>query len=330
MPEAVLAARKVVPRWRKLLPLLGLLLLGFVLSRLNLHQMGVALHRVPAATLIIASTSFTLNLFLKAYRWQRLLEMQGIAIPLRVAVAAFMSGQFYAQVTLGRVGEFFRVEALIERGVSAGSALASCIFDRLLDVFTVLVAGAVLAALVLGNRQIALAALVMMVLGALAVGLMIELLGKPPEEHTDNFVLRLLARLEQQRVLAKLVKMLRDLARGMRPMLRVRSLLEMAVWTLVAWFGYFAALWQLAEGLGLHVSRILLTSTASFAALSALLPVTISGLGARELIYINVLQSQGVPKESAAVLSLLHLFVMSISATIFGFGGVLSRQRQKL
>jgi uncharacterized protein (TIRG00374 family) len=217
----------------------------------------------------------------------------------------------------------------MERGVSAGSAFASCIFDRLLDVFAVLVAGSVLGALVLGNSRVALLALAVMVVGALLVGVMIQLLGAPPGAE-ENFVTRLFVHLPPDGFLAKLVKAVRDLAQGMRPMLGLRSLAEMSVWTVVAWFGYFAALWQLAEGLGVHVSRLLLTSTASFAALSALLPVTISGLGARELIYINVLQSQGVPKESAVVVSLLHLFVMSISATVFGFMGVLARQRQKI
>ncbi len=62
----------------------------------------------------------------------------------------------------------------------------------------------------------------------------------------------------------------------------------------------------------------------------ALLPVTVSGLGARELIYIKVLQSHAVPRESAVALSLLHLFVMSISATLFGFCGVVWRQRQRI
>jgi hypothetical protein len=42
-----------------------------------------------------------------------------------------------------------------------------------------------------------------------------------------------------------------------------------------------------------------------------------------------VLDSHGVPNETAVVLSLLHLFVMSICATGFGFLGVVWRQRQR-
>jgi glycosyltransferase 2 family protein len=319
---------KPLPRWRRALPLIGIVLLCVVLSRLDMREMGRALSRVSLATLAFASAAFTLNLFLKAFRWQRLLQTQGLQLPTRVALAAFLSGQFYAQVTLGRAGEFLRIEALLERGVSAGSALASCIFDRLLDVFAVLLAGCVLAALVLGNRQLALLALLLMVAGGVGVALLIRLLGVPVGAEQENRASRWAARAQGPGLFGRLAKLLVDLARGMRPMLSTRSLSEMAAWTIVSWLGYFAALWQLAEGLHVHVSRSLLTSTASFAALSALLPITVSGLGARELIYINVLRSHGVPSESAVVLSLLHLFVMSASATGFGFLGVLWRQQQ--
>jgi uncharacterized membrane protein YbhN (UPF0104 family) len=112
-------------------------------------------------------------------------------------------------------------------------------------------------------------------------------------------------------------------------MLRPRPLLEAALWTTLAWAGYFAALFALADGLHLVVPRVLLTATASFAALSALLPVTISGLGARELIYIQVLQAHGIASESAVALSLLHLMVMSATAILLGLLGVGWRQRQR-
>jgi uncharacterized membrane protein YbhN (UPF0104 family) len=116
----------------------------------------------------------------------------------------------------------------------------------------------------------------------------------------------------------------------MYPMTRPAPLAEALLWTLISWSFYLSALFILADGLHITISKIVLTATAAFAALSALLPVTISGLGARELIYIAVLKQHGVADEPAAVLSLLHLFIMTISATAFGFGGVLWRSRQKL
>ena len=316
---------KVVPRWRRLLPLLGMLLLGWVLSRLDLRGMGRALGSISLGALALSCGSFSLNFFLKAYRWHRLLLAQGIVLPGRVTLAAFLSGQFYGQVTLGRVGEFFRVEALLERGVSAGAALASSIFDRLLDLFMVLLAGGVLAALVLGNARIAMIAFALMAGGGLGFRLLLSSLGAEESPLAQRAIVAFAAR----PFLLRVVAFLRDIARGIAPMIRVAPLSEALLWTSSRGASTSTRCSCSRAGLGMIVSRVVLTATAAFAALSALLPVTVSGLGARELIYVSVLAKQGVPGEAAAVMSLLHLFVMSASATFFGLIGVVWRQRQR-
>jgi uncharacterized protein (TIRG00374 family) len=322
-------ARPKAPLWRRMLPLLGLLVLVWILSRMDGAGMKRAIGRVSAATLLLSAAAFSANLFLKAFRWQRLLQAQQIELPGRVSMAAFLSGQFYAQVTLGRVGEFFRVEALIERGVSAGTALASCVFDRLLDVFIVFGLGAVFATRVLANRELAWVALAALLASAGVLAALLRYAVPAPLGAEPTALQSALTALEGRRFIGRVVRGFRELLQGMLPMLKPRVLAEALLWSAISWFGYFEALFQLADGLSILVSRVLLTATAAFAALTALLPVTVSGLGARELIYIQVLENHGVPNETAVVLSLLHLFIMSVCATGFGFLGVVWRQRQR-
>jgi glycosyltransferase 2 family protein len=326
--SSAVLARRPKPVWRRLLPLIGLVVLAFILSRLDGRAMADAVSRVSPLTLVLSFAAFTANMFLKALRWQRLLVVQGIDLPPRESLAAFLSGQFYAQITLGRVGEFFRAEVLLGRGVSPGRALASCVFDRLLDVIIVFGLGATFAIGVLSNPTLALVALGALLVGlAVLVWLMRAVAPQPPGAAAGP-LRRFVRGLAQRPLFARLLGGLRDLLQGMLPMLRPAPLSEALFWSAISWFGYFEALFQLADGLGLGVSRVLLTATAAVAALSALLPVTVSGLGARELIYIQVLRHQGVPNEAAVVLSLLHLLVMSGSALGIGFIGVLWRQRQ--
>jgi uncharacterized protein (TIRG00374 family) len=315
-------ARPKPGRVRKWLPLLGLVLLGWVFSRLDRGAFAAAFDQISAGTIALSCAWFGGNAWLKVLRWQRLLHSQGIALPHRVALAAFLSSQFYAQVTVGRVGEFMRIEALLERGVRPGTALAACVFDRLLDVFVVLSLGVCLAALGMGDRRIAVAAAASMIALSLFGVWALSVLSRAEPA-------RYLAPLTRTRFGARALGFVRELAQGVLPMLRPRALAEAAAWTLLAWCGYFAALFVLADGLGIVVSRVLLTATAAFAALSSLLPITISGLGARELIYIEVLQRRGVPAESAAALSLLHLGVMSGMAIVLGFAGSVWRARQR-
>jgi uncharacterized membrane protein YbhN (UPF0104 family) len=310
---------------RRYLPWLGLLLLLWVLSRFDLEALGEAFAQVRGLAVLEAALLFAGNLVLKSLRWQRMLTVQGLQLPANVAVAAFFSSQLYGQVTLGRLGELYRAEALTERGVPIGTALSSSIYDRLLDLATVLVLAAALSALVVGNVQGAIAAGAGM-LALCALGLFVlraRSLGSLPA------VERLRAFLQARRGTRGALGLLSQLVIGLGPLLRPGFLLEATLWTTVAWLLYFASLWQLAAGMGITASHSALTAGAALGALSSLLPITISGLGAREVIFMNVLGVEHVPGPRAVVLSLSHLGVMSLVAIALGLCGVLARHRQQ-
>jgi uncharacterized membrane protein YbhN (UPF0104 family) len=322
-PEAAPPSR--ASKARRYLPWLGLLLLAWVLSRFDLEALGAAFTQVRGPAVLEAALLFAGNLVLKSLRWQRMLAVQGLRLPAKVAVAAFFSSQLYGQVTLGRLGELYRAEALTERGVPIGTALSSCVYDRLLDLATVLVLAATLSALVVGNARAAVAAGAGM-LALCALGLCVlraRSLGSLPA------VGRLRAFLQARRGTRGALGLLSQLVTGLGPLLRPAFLLEATLWTTVAWLLYFASLWQLALGMGITASRSALTAGAALGALSSLLPITISGLGAREVIFMNVLGLEHVPGPRAVVLSLSHLAVMSLVAIALGLCGVLARHRQQ-
>jgi len=307
---------------RKWLPLIGLALLAWVLARLDTRAFTALLAQVPTRAWLSSAVLFSINLWIKVLRWQRLLRAQDIELPQRVALPAFLSAQFYAQFTVGRVGEFLRIEALLERGVNSGAALASCVFDRLLDVVSVLCAGVVFGLIERGDVRLALGAFGGLCVLSIAMAMLLALFGRAD-------LAQLQARLPRARILSRVLAFAHALASGMRPMLRPKVLAEATLWTLTAWYFYFAALFALADGLHVEVSRWLLTATASFAALLSILPVTISGLGARDVVYVEVLRGQHIAPESAAALSLLHFAVMAGVAIGLGFVGAAVRARQR-
>lgn len=318
------------PLWRRLLPLIGLCLLAWILSQLDRAAMADAFARVSLPTLFIAVGSFMFNLVIKAIRWWRLLAAQGRPLPFPVAFAAFMAAQFYAQVTLGRLGEFYRAEPLIEAGVPAGEALASCVVDRLFDIFTVLCLGAVLGALVAHRTDVAWLAAAVMFVGVVVLTVLVYAYRNPQVLRGPRAALmRQYARLESVPVVSKVARVFQDLVLGTLSLLRPGPVLEACCWTAVAWVGYYGALWTLAGGMGLGVGRDTLTAASSLAALSGLLPVTVSGLGARELIYQQILGTAGVGPEEAVVVALLHLGIMSGCAIFIAGLGVFVRARQQ-
>ena len=324
-PPPAAQVTRAPSRLRRYAPLLGLVLLAWVISRQDLRALGAALVSVPPGALLRAAALFATNVLLKAVRWQRMLIAQQLALPMPIAVAAFLSSQFYGQVTIGRVGELYKAEALTERGVPLGTALSSSLYDRLLDLAAVLLVAAVLASTVLGDARagaIAGAAMVLLMIGGLVLLRARSLATWPP-------VAKLRAWLESRRGTRGAVGMLVQLIAGIGPLLRPRFMLEAVAWTAVAWTLYFASVWQVAAGMGIEASPVVLTAASALGALSALLPVTMSGVGAREVIFMQVLGPHGVSAEHAVVLSLVHLGMMFVVALSVGLLGLLVRQRQR-
>lgn len=312
-------------RFRKYLPLLGFALLFWVLSRLDRQALAGAFARIEARALLEAALLFAMNFVLKAFRWQRMLIAQKLVLPTRVAVAAFFNGQFYGQVTLGRVGELYRAEALTERGVPLGTALSSSLYDRLLDLVLVVLVACVLSAQLAANVQVAAwSGVLLFALIAFAVGVARgRLLG------TFSPFVRLRAVLAARQGTSGPVGLISSMIAGLGPLLRPWFAIEATLWTLISWFFYFASLWRLAVGMGVVVTPVLLVAGAALGALSALLPVTVSGIGAREVIFMHMLAIEHVPEESAVALSLLHLSMMTFVSIALGLCGMLARHRQQ-
>ena len=312
-------------RVRKLLPLFGLLLLAWILSRQDWSALSSAFSRLGPRPIAEAALLFSANAALKSVRFQRMLLAQRLVLPLPVAVASYFASLFYGQVTLGRVGELYKTEALLERGVPLGTALSSSLYDRLLDVALVTLLAAVLGAAVVGDARAALAAgVVVLFLIALGVAVL-----RARSLASVGPIAKLRAWLDGRRGGRGLLSMLAQVVSGLDPLLRPSFLLPAMLWTAVAWAGYFGSLFCVADGMGIHASLVALTAAAALGALSALLPVTVSGLGAREVIYMHVLAREGVGSEQAVALSLAHLGLMTAVVIVTGSLGLLARARQQ-
>ncbi len=322
-PTAPAPARR--SRLRTLLPLLGLLFLGFILSRQDWSALSSAFARLGPRPIVEAALLFGANAALKSVRFQRMLLAQRLVLPLPVAVASYFASLFYGQVTLGRVGELYKTEALLERGVPLGTALSSSLYDRLLDLALVTLLAAVLGAAVVGDARAAVAAGVVVLL-LIAAGVAVL---RARSLAAVGPVAKLRAWLDGRRGGRGLVAMLAQVVAGLDPLLRPAFLLPALLWTAVAWAGYFGSLFRLADGMGVHASLVALTAAAALGALSALLPVTVSGLGAREAIYIQVLGLEGVSSEHAFALSIAHLGLMTAVVIVVGSLGLLVRARQQ-
>ena len=294
--------------WR-LLPLIGLALLVLVVSRLDLAGLRGALSSLGPGAVAAAGLSFLANVLLKAVRWRRMLAAQSLVVPLWECVAAFLTSAFYGSVTIGRVGELSRVQVLLRRGVSLGSGISSCLFDRLLDLMLVVSVGGLAGAVWLGRPELLAAAVVVLGLG-LVLTLVFARRGVAAARRMDA------------PPAGRFARTLYELALGSAPLLRPRPLAEAVAWTVVAWLGYFGAAWILALGMGLEVSAGAVITATATGTLTSLLPITFQGLGTREVVFAVALGREGIAPEVAVALGLCLFAVFLVVTLVSGAVGL--------
>ena len=293
--------------------LIGVAILALILSRLNLKATLAALAGAQWGYLLLALAASPLLFGLKAQRWQKLLEMQGIAYRFRDAFLAFMAGVFLGLVTPGRMGEMGKALYLKEDvNVPLSEGLASVLVDRLFDLYSILLLG---SAGLVWFRLLPPWALVVVLAGTLgALLLPLALLS----ERLAASGMRLVSTLPIVRGRrSRLAEATARFQHGLRPLLTPRLVVPLLL-TLAAYALYFGQAQLLAVSLDLDVDLPYLAVCLSIAGVITLLPISFAGLGTRDAILIALFLPLGVAPEEAVAFSMLFFLVSYVAGGILG------------
>ena len=235
-------------------------------------------------------------------RWQQLLATSGHRLAYRHALSLLLAGWFVSALLPARAGDLLRIAVLRSGKAGAppipiGDSLASILLERILDIFAILVLGALFAAFALRAEAPQwvivsyLAALALLALVALGVLIAPRLLPWMRARIRVSILQRLLGLVEES-------------VHAMRRLFQARwTALLVTVESLYIWFCDAFLLWAVIRALGSAADF----AGASFVALTvdifAAVPLTPGGIGQVETVY-------------GALLSLLALPPMNLAATI--------------
>lgn len=292
--------------------LVGPALLVVVLTRL--HGAGVVLEQLDrrdilplAAAMLLGALSY----YFKVLRWDVLLAARGHHYSRLRAWTSFLSSGYIGLLTPGRVGDLLRVQYLRhDLGIPYADGLALLTIDRLCDLYVLLafaclgvallgaaLTGELALVLWLGVAVTALGPLLLLLPGLLrrvAAVLYRWLPGQPELAGLDRF----LAGLKQQRPA--------DIARAV-------------VWTIVAFAINYLQGYLLAVALNLDLSPLDVVCLLAVSSLLGLLPISISGLGVRELFFALAFPLIGLSSEAGVIYGLGVFLVIYVAAVIMGF-----------
>ena len=245
----------------------------------------------------------------KVVRWQKLLAARGYDYPLGRTYLAVLSSLSLGMVTPGRVGDLLRIQYVKnDIGVPYTEGLATTLMDRFCDLY-VLAAVVALGAVHFASALSADLANITWAAVALAVLAPSAFLLKGPVE----LLTRLLSRLSK-RWHASVTSLL-DALRG----LIGRSLIGAVARTVASFSVGFLLGWLVARALGIELSYVDVASLLATTSLLSLIPISVSGVGVRELFLALVFPALGLLPAQGVALGLMVFVCNHMAIVVAGF-----------
>jgi uncharacterized membrane protein YbhN (UPF0104 family) len=295
---------------RTALRLLGPALLIVVVARMDHRaEMLAVLANADAWPVALAILLNVVNVHAKVLRWGALLEARGIRYPRSRQYAAFLSSLFVGMLTPGRVGDVLRAQYLRrDLGVAYAEGLASVVVDRICDLY-VLVVFAALGVVRYGSVVAGdLATLAWAAVAATMLGPLVLLVPGVAEALFVRAYRRFGGGGDS---LAHFLDACRAQAG--------RSLARTVPLTVLAFVVNYGQAWLMARALGLELSFYDVMCLMAIASLLALLPISVSGVGVRELFLSLAFPALGYSAEAGVGFGLLFFAVNHLVLIAAGF-----------
>lgn len=299
---------------------------------ISLSLMALILSQVDPSPLVASVLSARLSLILGAiacaylayllntYKWQQLLKILGSNVSYFRLLAVNFIGLFYALFLPTQVsGEIVKGVKLsrMERNISGSNIIASITIDRITGLLALTVLFFIslsFASPLINKIQFSLIALVLF---GLILIFTVTLLNIQASDMFERFGQTIF----KAKGLKKLKPPFSSLWRSLKAYQNSRlGLGEAVIYSFIYQLLVTEVIYFVAHALGINVSFIELVWIVAVMSIAQLLPISISGIGVREGIFVFLLKGYYVPSQEALALSLT---VFGISILMGLTGGVI-------
>jgi uncharacterized protein (TIRG00374 family) len=297
--------------WKKLLPVVGILLLIYVLWRFNVEKILAVFSTIDPFYAALCFLSMPLFLIVITFEWQLILKQQNIHVSFTYSLKNNLIGYFYGFITPGGFGNYLRSLYLKqESNTPLPKCISNIITFNTVDLITLFIFSSIGGLFLLGQFPY---------LFILSIFLLVSL--------TAIFVFFLRQKKSKQ-LFEKLIKtqIFQTIQRYMDDPIETfyedlpsfKNLRLPFLISFIGWFVFFSELYLIAQLFGIHVPYLTLFFMLAIAATIAAVPVSLSGLGIRDAALVGLLSLYNVSPENSISFTLFWFTVFWVTPSIIG------------
>jgi uncharacterized protein (TIRG00374 family) len=293
---------------------IGIVIFAIILGSIDFSKIKAILEETQRLWIILLALPLTyMVLFIRYYRWYRLSSRQDLCYPFWEGLIIYIASFGFSIITPGRLGELIKVNYLKNIGHRMGVSFFTVISDRVYDIGVMLlfaVPGAIFMVptakeVVLKRTFLCIVIMVALMLLFLAwIALMKK--RKTILAERKNFILKIIDELVSFPIFVRKLGWV--------------GILEAGTLTLVSWFLFFIQHYLFSISFSLGFSFLQIASIVSFTGLVSLLPISVSGLGTRDITLVYIFSQAGLSSEKA----LLFSGCMLLTIVFYGLGSFLA------
>ena len=303
----------------KILSLIGIVLFLFILSRVNLGALVDIFAHTNIVLLFLALLVNCVAIILKSLKWKIIVNSVKPDFSFPESVKAFFVGFSFSTVTPAKIGDFIKVLYITDKNCGIGKSLATVVIDRLIDIillFSIALVG-IYGFSVFYHIEILSISAILLIICGICVGVYV-ILNKPVLSALLKPFFNLVVPLQLK---SKISLYFNDFFTGLFVYYHDRRCFFSSIIVgLLSWIPPFIYGYLLALSIGIDVGIFFFVLVIPVLSLLDLLPISISGIGTRDIALIFLFGLKGISAEQAVAFSLLYLFMSYWLIALIGAG----------
>lgn len=303
----------------KILSLIGIALFLIILSRINLGALIEIFTHTNVMFLFLALLVNCVAIILKSLKWKIIVNTVKPTFSFNESIIAFFVGFSFSTITPAKLGDFIKVFYITDENCGLGKSLSTIVIDRLIDIillFSIALVG-IYGFSVFYHIEIVSTSTIIIIISGVVAGMYI-VLNKPVLSTLLKPFFNLVV---PQQLKSKISLYYNDFFTGLFIYYHDRRrFFSSIIIGLLSWIPPFIYGYLLALSIGIDVGIFFFVLVIPVISLLDLLPISISGIGTRDIALIFLFGLKNISAEQAVAFSLLYLFMSYWLIALIGAG----------